>query len=143
MLPIRDYPSLNVVKVGQLYLKPSSIYPTITQCCRMVLHEAEDRTLPLWRSGSATLIKHGGRNYVVMTRHQLGIPRGSVLPKDVLETIRVSSGIGGKLENIPLRRCVYETANFDQEYHDLLVFEAAPEWDNKTADTPYFFPLTG
>jgi hypothetical protein len=137
---IRDYPSVNAIKVGRLYLKPSNVYDTITRCCRMILLEADDRTLPLGRSGSATLIRHGDINYVIATRHELGIRPGAGLPKEIVETIRISSG-ADRLTNIPLQRCIYETSNPDQEYHDILVFEVATAWDNQGVDTPYFFPL--
>jgi hypothetical protein len=137
---IRDYPRINAIKVGRLYLKPSNVYNTITRCCRMVLYEADDRTLPLGRSGSATLIRHADINYVIATRHELGIRPGMELPKHTLETVRISSGVD-RLTNIPLQRCIYETSNSDEEYHDILVFEAATSWNNQDIDTPYFFPL--
>lgn len=49
---IRDYPGTNAVKVGRLFLNPGDVYETITQSCRMVFHEASDRSLPLGRAGS-------------------------------------------------------------------------------------------
>ena len=137
---IRDLPRLHAVKVGWIYLKPCDVYDTITRCCRMVLHEADDRTLPLGRGGSATLIKYAGINYVIATRHQLSIRPASEPTMDILDTIRISSG-SGRLTNIPLKRCIYETSNPDQKYHDILVFEAANTWENQGSDSPYFFPL--
>jgi len=74
---IRDYPGINAVKVGRLFLKPGDVYETITQSCRMVFHEASDRSLPLGRAGSATLVRHASVSYVVTTRHQLDIRRFS------------------------------------------------------------------
>ena len=140
MMLIRDYPSVNAIKVGRLYLKPGDVYSTITHCCRMVLHEADDRGLPLGRAGSSTLVRYAGDNYVVSTRHQLGIRSGNEPPKDILDTIRISSG-AGRLTNIPLKHCIYEISNPDQEYHDLLVFGVADTWKNQCADNPFFFPL--
>ncbi|MER8629782.1 hypothetical protein NKH55_08435 [Mesorhizobium opportunistum] len=140
MVLIRDFPNINAVKVGRFHLKPGSVYETITRSCRMLLREAEGRTLPLWRSGSATLVKHGSINYVIATRHQLGIRAGEVPSEDILHTIRVSSGIG-LLSNIVLQRVRFEISNPDEEYHDLLIFEVADLWKTKEADSPYFFPL--
>jgi hypothetical protein len=107
----------------------------------MMLHEADDRTLPLWRSGSATLVRHREIDYVITTRHKLGIERGATPSRGSLDTIRISSG-GHQLSNIPVGKCIYEEANPEEEFHDILVFETAPDWNNKFADSPYFFPLT-
>ncbi|MER9074459.1 hypothetical protein NKH80_16840 [Mesorhizobium sp. M0904] len=137
---LRDLPSFNSVKVGGRYLRPGDVFETITQSCRMVLIEMSDRSLPLARRGTATLIKHGGTNYVVMTRHQFDLPRGSEVSKEVLETARVASG-KGVLSNILLQHCIFETGNPDEEYHDLLLFETAADWKTKHQDQPYFFPL--
>ncbi|RWH69156.1 hypothetical protein [Mesorhizobium sp.] len=138
---IRDLPRFNSIKVGWRYLKPGDVSETITQSCRMVLIEMDDRSLPLARRGSATLIKYGGKNYVVMTRHQFGLPAGSDVSSVILETARVASG-KGVLSNILLQRCIFETGNPDEEYHDLLLFETAAHWKTKHLDQPYFFPLT-
>lgn len=137
---IRDLPGINAVKVGWIYLKPCDVYDTITHCCRMVLHEADDRTLPLWRAGSATLVRYAGASYVIATRHQLRIQRANEPPMEILDTIRISSGVG-RLTNIPLNRCIYETSNPDQEYHDILVFQVANTRESQGSDSPYFFPL--
>jgi len=59
----------------------------------------------------------------------------------MLDTIRISTG-NGILGNIPVKRFIYETSNSDQEFHDILVFEAADEWKEKNFDLPYFFSLT-
>ena len=116
---IAGLPAANAVKVGGLILKPSSVADWLTGCCRLVLHEADDPALPLGRSGSATLVRYGGTDFVVTTRHQPGLKPGVVPPKAVLETIRISSG-NAQLSNIPIGKCVYEEANPDQEYHDIL-----------------------
>lgn len=140
MMLISDYPYYNTVKVGSLYLKPESVNETITHCCRMVLRESGDLTLPLWRSGSATLVRYAGINYVIMTRHQLLIQKGMEPPEDIVTTIRVSSGLD-QLKNIPIQKCLYETSNPEEEYHDILIFEVASTWKNQEIDAPYFFPL--
>ena len=116
---IAGLPAANAVKVGGLILKPSSVADWLSGCCRLVLHEAGDPALPLWRSGSATLVRYGGTDFVVTTRHQPGLKPGVVAPKAVLETIRISSG-NAQLSNIPTGKCVYEEANPDQEYSGFL-----------------------
>ncbi|MBM2713501.1 hypothetical protein JQK88_20215 [Mesorhizobium caraganae] len=137
---IRDYPGINTVKVGRLFLKPGDVYETITQSCRMVFHEASDRSLPLGRAGSATLVRYAGVNYVVATRHQLGIARGASVPTNILDTIRIGSG-KGLLSNIPLKACIFELSNVDEEYHDVLLFKAADTWKTQHSDQPFFYPL--
>src|SRR3954469_10494572 len=137
---IRDYPSVNTVKVGRLYLKPGGVFETVTHCCRMVLYEADDPIFPLGRAGSATLVRYANVNYVITTRHQFNIRSGNLPRLDILDTIRISSGIG-RLSNIPLQNCVYETSNPDQEYHDILIFKAADRWGTQSLDNPYFFPI--
>ena len=137
---IRGYPGINAVKVGRLFLKPGDVYETITQSCRMVFHEASDRSLPLGRAGSATLVRYAGVNYVITTRHQLDIPRGASVPIDILDTIRIGSG-KGRLSNIPLKRCIFELSNVEEEYHDILLFEAADTWKTQHSDQPFFYPL--
>jgi hypothetical protein len=140
MMLIPDLPGANAIKVGRLYHKPGSVYDTLTRCCRMVFHEADDPSLPLGRAGSATLIRFCNTNYVIMTRHELRIRFGGKPPRDILETVRISSG-KGQLTNIPIQRCKYEFSNLDQEYHDILVFQAADAWDTQSTDAPYFSPL--
>lgn len=137
---IRDYPGINAIKVGRLFLKPGDVYETITQSCRMVFHEARDRSLPLGRAGSATLVRHASVNYIITTRHQLDIPCGASVPMDILDTIRIGSG-KGRLSNIPLKRCIFELSNVDEEYHDILLFEAADTWKTHHSDQPFFYPL--
>ena len=137
---IRDIPATNAIKVGRLFLKPASVNETITRCCRMVFHEAEDPTLPLGRSGTATLIQHERTNYVITTRHEIGIPPGVVPHRNILDTVRISSGIG-RLTTIPLQLCIFETSNADEEFHDILIFQTPNEWSAQEADAPYFFQL--
>lgn len=138
---VTDLPSLNSIKVGNLFLKPSAIEDYLSRCSRMVLRESQDRNLPMWRCGSATLLRFAGINYVVMTRHQLGVPRGETPDKTALETVRIAAGME-RLSNILLEHCVFETGHRDEEYHDLIFFKTAQNWKTKTADAPYFFPLT-
>lgn len=140
MMLITEYPGANAIKFGQLYLKPSSLEETITHCCRMVLHEDDDRTLPLGRAGSATLVRYAGINYVIATRHEFSIAPGASPSRKILETIRIASG-SDRLTNIPLKTCIFETSNPDQEYHDIIVFEAADNWENKNSDTPTSSPF--
>lgn len=137
---IADLPTLNSIKVGRLYLKSASIENHITRCCRMVLRESQNRALPMWRCGSATLLSFNGKKFVVMTRHQLEMKPGETPDKEVLETVRIAAG-HERLSNILLQNCVFEVSNHDEEFHDLLIFETADDWKTKMADSPYFFPL--
>ena len=137
---ISDLPRLDAVKVGSLYLKPKDVQETITRCCRMVLLEADDPTLPIGRTGSAMLIRFRNSNYIVTTRHELSIQRSEMPSKEILDTIRISSG-SDILQNIPIHRCIYEISNSDQEYHDILIFEPVKSWETQNADRPYFFPI--
>jgi len=140
MIDIKSYAENNAVKVGSLYLRPSSVADTISHCCRMIIRENDDPSHPLWRSGSATLIKYKGKRYAAATRHELGIDRGCDVSKQVADTVRISSG-RGILSNIPVKTCIYEMANPDQEYHDIIIFELVEYWDDMMADSPYFLEL--
>jgi hypothetical protein len=138
---IRDLPSANAIKIGSFFVKPSAVAETLTRSCRIVFHEANDSpSLPLGTAGSATLIRYCNINYVVTTRHQLGIARGGQLPIDIVETVRIASGTE-TLANIPLRHCIFETSNPEEEYHDILIFQAAETWDNFNRDQPDFYHL--
>ncbi|PDS34412.1 hypothetical protein CO665_30730 [Rhizobium anhuiense] len=139
---ITDLPKINSLKVGRLYLKSAAVEDYITRCCRMVLRESQDRTLPMWRCGSATLVRFANANYVVMTRHQLGVRAGETPDKETLETVRIATG-ADRLTNILLQNCVFETGNHEEEYHDLLIFEAADDWKTKGVDSAYFYPVGG
>jgi hypothetical protein len=107
----------------------------------MLLFESDDRSHPLGRSGSATLIRHRGIDYVATTRHQIGIRAGEPLPKSTLDSMRVVSTGDAMLSNVPLKSVRFETSNPDEEFHDLLFFEAGDEWDNQNRDRPHFFEL--
>lgn len=139
---IADLPKLNSLKVGRFYLKSADVENYITRCCRMVLRESQDRSLPMWRCGSATLVRFAGANYVIMTRHQLAVRAGETPDKDVLETVRIAAG-SERLTNILLQNCVFETSNHQEEYHDLLIFRTADDWKTKGMDSPYFYPIDG
>jgi hypothetical protein len=139
---IADLPKINSIKVGRFYLKSADVEQYITRCCRMVLRESRDRSFPMWRCGSATLIRFAGANYVIMTRHQLAIRAGETPDKEVLETVRIATG-SERLTNILLQNCVFETNNHEEEYHDLLIFRTADDWKTKGADSPYFYPIDG
>lgn len=138
---ITDLPINNSIKIGRLWHKPRDIEEFITLSCRLMLFEASDKGLPLGRGGSATLIRFRGKDYVIATRHQLGIKPGEPMPIDRVETIRVASGSEGILSNIPLQRVVFEHSNPDEEFHDLLIFETADEWEHRSRESPYFFEL--
>jgi len=140
MIDIKAYCENNVVKVGNLYLRPSSVADTISRCCRMIILENDDPSQPLWRTGSATLIRYAGKRYAVATRHELGIDRGCEVSKDIVDMVRISTGTG-VLANIPLKACVYETDNPEEEYHDIIIFSLVDDWDDVVADSPYFFEL--
>lgn len=136
-----DLPSMNAIKVGSLFYKPRDIESIIAKSCRMVLFESDDRSLPLGRGGSATLIRHRGIEYVTATRHQLGISAGKPLPTCLLDTIRVASTGEDALSNVPLKSVRFETSNPDEEFHDLLFFKVGDEWENQNRDRPTFFNL--
>jgi hypothetical protein len=136
-----DLPRLNSVKIGSLYLKPSVAEDWMTRSCRMVLGECADRSLPLFRRGSSTLVKFRSKDYVVFTRHQLDIPRGKAPDDDVLNTVRVSSAYEDHLRNIPLQNCFFDIGNPDEEFHDLFICHAAAHWRSKTIDAPHFFQI--
>ena len=140
MIDMLQYYKCNAVKIGKIYFKPSSVIDTISRCCRMIILENEKQSDPLWRSGSATLIRYAGKRYVVATRHELGITRGCDVPKDIVDTVRISTGTD-VLSNIPVKACIYETDNPDEEYHDIIIFSLVDEWDTMTADSPFFSEL--
>jgi hypothetical protein len=132
---------MNAIKVGRLFHKPRDIETTVARSCRMQLFESDNRSHPLGRGGSATLIRHLGTDYVATTRHQLDISAGEPLRKDILEAIRIASSRDDMLSNVPLKSVRFETSNPDEEFHDLLFFEAADEWRNRNIDSPHFFEL--
>ena len=141
MINVPQLCKANAVKLGKIYLRPTSVVDTVSRCCRMIIRENDDPSHPLWRSGSATLIRYSGKRYAVATRHELGIARGCEVSKDIVDTVRISTGTG-VLANIPLKACVYETDNPEEEYHDIIIFSLVDEWDSMAADSPYFSELS-
>lgn len=138
---VRDLPAENAIRVGQLYYKPRDIERTIARSCRMVLFEADTSALPLGYGGSATLIRYKHRNFVVTTRHQLGKKAGEELPKEILDTIRFSSLLGDALTNIPCVSAYYSISHPEEEFHEILFFEADDQWSNMHTERPYFFEV--
>lgn len=140
---LSELPRANGIKFNDLILKPRGIEAIVSRSCRLVLLESNtDRTLPLGRTGTCTLLKNRQRRFVVMTRHQLGLQPNVAPDLDVLETVRVASG-QGQLRNIPLGNCIFETSNSDQEFHDLLFFEVSGDWIGANLDAPYFVSVNG
>lgn len=138
---IRDLPAMNAIKVGQLFLKPREIEALVAKSCRMLLFESDDKSLPLGCGGSTTLIRYKGEKLVAATRHQVHIVAGRSLPAGSLDAMRVVSASEDMLSNIPLRSVRFETSHPDEEFHDVLMFEAADEWSNQNRDRPHFFEL--
>ncbi|WMT86577.1 hypothetical protein NO932_17010 [Pelagibacterium sp. 26DY04] len=106
----------------------------------MVLHEATDKNLPMGRGGSATLFKHQNKRYCALTRHQITTADGDPISQSNLETVRVHATRNDGLTNIPLQSCLYEIANPEEEFHDILIFEVFSKW-NASSDAPYFAEL--
>ena len=137
---ISDLPAANAIKVGRFYVKPPQFDETITRTCRRVFLEADVPGLQLGRSGTSTLLRFGGKNFVVATRHQLGIRSGERPSKAIVESVRIARG-GSLLSNIPIGRCVYEIDQPNEESHDLLAFKVGDNWAGMAEDLPYFFPV--
>ncbi|MDP9630324.1 UNVERIFIED_ORG: hypothetical protein J2W85_002398 [Ensifer adhaerens] len=137
---IFDLPAAMAIQIGRLYLKPRAVHDWLSRSCRMLICEQPDRSLPLYRRGSSTLIRFRSKNHVVFTRHQLDIPRGRDPDTSILETVRINSG-HDRLANIPLQHCIFSTSHSDEEFHDLIVCEAADQWGRRLSDAPHFFPL--
>lgn len=137
---ITDLPAINSIKVGRFFLKPTEYKEYLARTVRLTLHEADDKSCPLWRSGSATLLRYKNRKFIAAARHSLNIEPGEALDIEKLNTVRFCS-IGDDLGNIPVKSCIFEKSNKDQEFHDLLVFEVGDDWSNRTQDEPYFFQV--
>jgi hypothetical protein len=143
---IRELPSINGIKIGRLFFKPSNAESVLARSVRLVAlgTRASDRTIgwPFGRSGSCTLVAVGDSYYVVTTRHELDIPRG-VAPEGVkLDNVMFCSP-HGTLRNIAVDRCYFETSNPDEEYHDLLLFHVSHSWSRLSEEKVSFFRVQG
>ncbi|MBL4600373.1 MAG: hypothetical protein JKX93_15535 [Rhizobiaceae bacterium] len=138
---IEDLPSTQAIEVGRLFLKPKSVNEIIMRVCRTLLLEAKDTSLQLGRAGSATLVRYKNKNFILITRHQLGLDSGQSPPRDILETLRITSSQKNYLGTIPIQECIFEISNSEEEFHDILVFEVATNWQNQSMDAPFFYPI--
>lgn len=137
---IRELPAASAIKFGNLYHKANTIEQVVSRSCRMVLLEAENPEVPLGRTGSSTLAKFNDCRFVILTRHELGIRAGEVPCTKILDSIRIATS-DLNLRNIPLSSCFYETSHKNEEYHDLLFFEVAENFDGINLDAPYFLDV--
>ncbi len=137
---ISDLAIANSIKIANLYYKPKAIKERLSRSCQLIFLESKNTDFPLGRTGSSTLVSFENRNYVVCTRHELGIKAGETPDIEILESIRIASS-GETLRNIPIKNCIFASSHTDQEFHDLLIFETASDWDQKHLDAPFFMPI--
>lgn len=135
---IRDLPAENAIKVGNLFLLPRNIESFVSNSVRLLTFEHNG---VVGFGGSCTLFKFRGRKFVATTRHQLGIKTGQALLVDDLDAVRVTADNNGMLANILVDRCIFEKANPDQEYHDLVILQVAPDAIQTVAEQNSFLPV--
>ena len=139
---LTDLPAFNAVQFRGLYLKPKSITQQLVKSVRLVVLEAILHAPVLGRAGSATLLRHGNANYIVTTRHELGIANGATITNAMINQIRISSINDERLTNIPTDLCIIEHQNPDQEYHDLLALRAVEGTPAMGRERHNFVPVT-
>jgi hypothetical protein len=141
---LNDLPGINSIKFGNLWLKPASIMSQLASSVRLVILESEEHPNYLGRRGTATLLRSNSKPLIACTRHQLDIEKSYSPTLDKLDPIRFSTTKDGQnLSNIPVTKCIFETSQGEEEFHDILLFEPDNNWSHLNAELPAFFPIKG
>lgn len=135
---ITELPLHNSVRIGELCYPAKDLESIAARSVRLLTFEFDEY---VGFRGSCTLVKLRGRKFAVATRHQLGIPNGFEFSDKELGSVRITALRNGKLENILIDQCIFESANPEQDYHDLIVFRVAED-SVQTGPEPFsFFPI--
>ncbi len=140
---ITDVPSLNAVKIGNLYFKANNQnIARVANSVRVLTTESLENPDYLGKAGSCTLISWKNDCFVVCTRHQLLTEKDTLPDQKILETARFVSVVVGKtLSNIPTDNCIFVSDNSEEEYSDILIFRAAKDHATVVQERPNFYPI--
>ncbi|NTE89014.1 hypothetical protein [Agrobacterium rubi] len=140
--------TVRVAKVNGILHKDADLFNTLQRSVRLLSAAIPDREIDAYDgyfgvTGSATIVRHGGRHYAICTRHQVELRRGGPPPASLLESLVVTSEreenpLTGrnKMGHIPFDRCHYDNEAGAEEYSDLLILEALETYKGIAFDQP-------
>ena len=130
--------TINSVKCGRFVIPFSQLNQRLCHFVRSIIIEKEDVEWGgfLGRTGSSTLVRLYGTNYVCITKHELKDGRA-------LDEVRIASGFGGKLENITFDSAVFAEGDWseEEEFCDILLLHAHKQSLNENPDYVHFIPV--
>jgi len=133
-----DFITRNFVMCGNLVVPFSSLNERLCQFVRAIIVEQNDKKWAgyLGRTGSSTLIRIGGVNYICLTKHEL---KGDIS----LDEIRIVSGVQGRIDNITFDSAIYPAGPWSEseEFSDIVLLHANRQNLNDNSDYVHFFPL--
>ncbi|MBO6763884.1 hypothetical protein [Maricaulis sp.] len=139
---LKDLPGQTAVRFGSLFWTPKEIGRVLAQTVRPFILETTDPLPLVGRVGTTTLVSHQGSKYAVATRHQLSVNGGVNLTEEDVDAVRIGAKEGGRLINLPVNKCVFETGNPDEAFHELVFFCVDEKFPQVSRDSYYFANLS-
>ena len=135
---LNEFLTINSVKCGKVIIPFASLNSHLCQFVRSIVVEQND---PRWagyigRSGSSTLVRIFGTNYICLAKHELGIEQG-------LDKVRISTGSDDKLDNITFDSVISPAGRWseDEEFSDIMLLHAHEQSPENNPNYVYFFPV--
>lgn len=133
-----NFLTLNSVKCGNFVIPFASLNQRLCHFVRSIIIEKENLEWAefLGRTGSSTLVRIYGTNYICLARHELKDGRA-------LEEVRISSGFDQKLENITFDSAIFPEGDWskDEEFKDIMLLRAHRQSLDANPDYVHFFPV--
>lgn len=115
----------------------SSLNKRLCDFVRSIVLEGDDPVTSgfLGRTGSSTLVRIAGKNYICLTEHELKTSE--------LSHVRIVSGLDGKLDNITFDSCIVPRGKWTkgEEFSDLILLHANKQSRDSNPDYIHFFPI--
>lgn len=146
--------TVRIAKINNILYKDGALYDTLQRSVRLLsgaIPNPETDTYDGYFgiTGSATIVRYRERQYVICTRHQIQLKRGSPPPASLLNSLVVTSvrepslTTGwNRMGHIPFDRCHFDEEAGEEEYGDLLFLEVVEAYEGVGYDRPYFFEIT-
>ena len=130
--------TINTVKVRSVIIPFSSLNDHLCNFVRSVIVERSNPEFAcfLGRTGSSTLARINGTNYICITKHELKLTGG-------LGEIRIAAGFGGVARNITFDQAIFADGPWaeHEEFADILLLRAHKQELLQNPDFPYFIPV--
>lgn len=136
-----DFAAFNAVKYGKLYVPSQCVELMLSNSVRRCLRWNEGYPKFPAAVGSGVLLRRGENYFIVCTRHQIDLAKGSIPDESTVRKIVFSRK--SIEETYTITNFKYDTQNKDEEFHDLVFFKVDSKMSGFGEEVPDFFLVKG